>query len=95
MNPIKYLIVSVFVLMMLSCSDGSQVGVKINELIKKHKVTTVIIENDCTGSETESRTFDIKKIRIEQQFIKVGNEFINMGKIKTVTVDGKEMKILM
>ena len=75
MNSIKYLIVSIFVLIMLSCSDGSQVDVKINELIKKHKITTVIIENDCTGNETESRTFGIKKIRIEQQFIRVGNEF--------------------
>jgi len=94
-NPIKYLIISALALLMFSCSDGSQVGVKINELIKRHKITKLIIENECTGSDVQRIEYEIKKIKIEQQFIRIDEEYFNMGKIKTVKVEGKELKILL
>jgi len=96
MKKIRLLIVFLFLSMTISCSDGTQTGELIEKLIKEktkdsdinNDITRLIIEIDGERSE-----YQLDQIKIEEQFIKIGNEYINMGRIRTIKVAGKELEI--
>ena len=82
-------------LLLFGCSDGTQIGQKITEIVKKEKLENITIESEAASGNMERKTYSLVKLeaQIDGQFIRIGNEYINLGQMETMTVNEKELII--
>jgi len=77
----------------LSCTDGIQVGQKINQLIKEAKVTVIVIKNNNPADSKLSKKYKIEEVKIDNQFLEVNDTYLNLEKVKSLNVLEKELTI--
>lgn len=83
------------VLILTNCTSGIQVSQKLNSLIfdKESKITTVVLHSPKPDGTVEQKAFDKEKIEIDNQFLKTGNEYINLEGVKSFKVNGEKIEI--
>lgn len=91
MKILKSIFPALGLFLLLSCSDGTQVGQKIKIVIKEKKLKKVEIISEKSN---DRNMYILKKITIEDQFIIVGDEYINLGRVKTFKAVGDKLEIL-
>lgn len=78
------------VMLAISCSDGGQVGMKIEELMEKRKPK---IEKLVLVNSGERMEFESGKIIFEGPFLKSGDTYYNLGKAKILRVEGTTLEV--
>ncbi|MEM8906436.1 MAG: hypothetical protein AAGD05_01215 [Bacteroidota bacterium] len=76
-----------------SCSDGMQIGQKIHSVIDENKISMVVITTERNDGTTRSTEWATKNILIDNQFLQAGDEYINLGLVKTLKVNGSKLEI--
>ncbi len=93
MKKIKIVLVSLLLLSIFSCSDGAQIGQKINQLIEERNIESIVILTETTSGELKKKEIKIDEDTFENQFIQLEDEYINMGRIKTMKVIGNKLEV--
>ncbi len=78
--------------LLLSCTDGSQAGTTITQLIEEQKITKITLQLD---GETTPRELPTKDLVIKNQFLKAGNDYISLSDLKIIKVKGKELELIL
>jgi len=84
-------ILVVFLTIMLSCTEGGQSGQKITQLIESNSIEKITVN---LGPRIENRIYLVKDLQIEDQFLKVENDYINLSDLKIIKVKGKELELI-
>lgn len=74
----------------LSCSDGGQIGMKVEELMKKRKPKIEKLVLLDGGERTE---FEAGKILFEGPFLRSGETYYNLSKAKILKVEGTTLEV--
>ena len=89
----KFILPILFVLL-TACTDGTQVSTRINELIEDHKIETVVVEMDGQAQEYDlPQKGEQPQIIIEEQFMRLGDEYINLSHIRSLKVNDKALEV--
>jgi hypothetical protein len=78
-------------LFLCSCTDGTNVGQKIAEVIKENKLENITIESEAATGNWKTKTYSLMEAVIEGQFIRIGDEYINLGQMETMAVKEKTL----
>lgn len=85
----------VFIVLLTSCSDGIQTEQKINALIEQHEITTLMVQIDQGNGKALKSEYPANSIEIENQFLKSGDDYLNLGQVKSIKVKGDQLEIFM
>lgn len=90
-------IISIFSLTLLlvvtNCSDGVKVGQKIESILQKEEITILLIKTESDSGETELMELKVKDITIEDQFLKSGSDYVNLGQVRSFMVNGNKLEV--
>jgi len=95
MTKIFKAICFIALLTMIGCSDGMQVGQKINSIIKEDNISTVIIQTAQSNGKNQQNQYPVSEFIINNQFATFGNQHINLVSVKSLEVSGNQLKINM
>ena len=88
-KKIRNILILVLFSAVTACSDGTQIEQQMKTLIKKNKLTTLVIEMDGNRSE-----YAVENIEIKGQFLHpTADEYVNLGRVRTIKVNGKTLEI--
>ena len=93
MKRIKIVLFSLLMLSVFSCSDGGKVGQKVNQLIEEHNIESIVMLIETKNGQVQKKEIKIDEKTFENQFIKFEDEYINMGRIKTMKVNGNKLEV--
>lgn len=72
-------------LFILSCTDGMQVSEKIDQLIKTNNATIIVIDNV---------KYKVEEVTLDKQFIEVNGNYLNLEKVKSLSISKNELSIV-
>ncbi|NRB53449.1 MAG: hypothetical protein HRU41_37685 [Saprospiraceae bacterium] len=82
---------TVALIFMLSCTEGGQTGQKVTQLIESEKIEKLTLK---LGSDSEPRSYKAKDVKLEDQFLVVGKEYINLSDLRVIKVKGQELELI-
>lgn len=77
-----------------SCSEGTQTGQQMLKLIDEKNITTIVVMND-NNKPSHTLEIDRSKLIIENQFLKIDEEYINLTNVKMLKVNEKQLVVSM
>ena len=94
MKNISKVIFPALFLLMVSCSDGTQVSKRINQLVKDHEIEKLVVDVDGQVTEYElPKKGEKPGIIVEEQFLFLNDEYINLNRTRTIKVKDKALEI--
>jgi len=87
-----YTLLFVLLFVLTSCSDGMHIGQEMETIIEDNAIETVTI-NTVTAGEAESVKVALKDISFQNQFLKIDDKYINLGGVRSLTVNGKDLEV--
>lgn len=76
----------------LSCTEGGQTGQKVTQLIEAEKIEKLTLR---LGPDAKTRVYKVTEVKLEDQFLVVAKEYINLSDLKIMKVKGKELELIM
>ena len=90
---IKNIFFSLILLFAFSCTDGTQIGQHINQLVDENEIEIIAVNMESKNGKFQTKEYPVIENMIENQFLLVDGEFINIGRIKRMKISGKKLEI--
>ncbi len=94
MKKSSILLLALLMLVAFACSDGAQIASQVGKLVKNHEVETIAIELNGEQSVIDlPKPGKTKGAIVDGQFIYFEGEYINLGRVKTMSVNAKTLEL--